>query len=172
MARRVPLFAGALVWLVGTLPGSALAAPPVLTQVVPQSYGYDLVGTGFGTDKTKVQVFEDTVQIPGSVIESVTNDRLKVRSKPKGIVRHKVRVSGQDSAPVSFTHTAAPAPSRRRTLTLPPLQATGHRPEAAPPRALTLSPLSATGHRPEAVPARILTLSPLSAEGYRPGGTP
>jgi hypothetical protein len=168
MASRARVCARILaIWLALT-PAAALAAPPVLTQVVPQSYGYDLVGSGFGTDKSKVQVFEGSTQLPGATIELVANDRIKVRSKPAGTIQHKVRVGGQDSPAVSFTHSGAPPAGAPRTLTLPPLQATGHRPEAAPPRTLTLSPLRATGHRAEAAPARTLTLSPLSAEGYRP----
>lgn len=78
-------------------------APPALTRIVPTSYGYDLIGTGFGLDKNKVQIFEGATQLTGSAVVSLAGDKIAVQSKPSGSVQHKVVVAGQSSG-LSFTH--------------------------------------------------------------------
>ena len=77
MAGRTRLVASILVILLGIIPGIALAAPPTLTQVVPQSYGYDLVGTEFGTSKSAVRVFEGSAQVAAGLIDSVAPGRIR-----------------------------------------------------------------------------------------------
>ena len=83
-------------------------APPALARVVPTSYGYDLIGTGFGIDKSKVQIFEGSAQLAASAVISLAGDKIAVQSKPSGSIQHKVVVAGQSSG-LSFTHAASGA---------------------------------------------------------------
>ena len=106
--------------LLGVVAGAA-AAPPILTRVEPTADGYALVGMGFGTDRSKVQVFEGATPVAPAAIASLTNDRIAVRSKPVGKVAHKVVVGGQASRVVVYNHPVprAALPSAPAKLAAP-----------------------------------------------------
>lgn len=156
-------------------------APLALTRVVPTSYGYDLIGTGFGIDKNKLQIFEGVTQLTGSAVISLAGDKIAVQSKPSGSVLHKIVVAGQSSG-LSYTHPVAskpPAPSDKpdaatvtsatapRRLALGSLSASGHRAETGSAKRVALGTLSASGHRDSIAPAKRLSLGALSAEGWK-----
>ena len=84
-----------------------LPAAPVLARVEPTADGYALVGKGFGTNRSRLQVFEGSTQV-GTLV-SLADDRIVVRSRPSGVVQHRVVVGGLPSATVVFTHRTAPA---------------------------------------------------------------
>jgi hypothetical protein len=78
--------------------------------------GYALIGSGFGLDKTKIQVFEGRFALPPSALVSNTNERIIVRSKPSGIIQHSVVVSGRASNALMWTHfTVSSLPSSKTT---------------------------------------------------------
>ena len=89
----------------GITAGAALAQP-TLSRVKQTDEGYELVGSGFGKDKARVQVFEGATQVAATAIVSVADDLIVVRSKPTGEVQLKVKVGGRESGPVSFTPAA------------------------------------------------------------------
>jgi hypothetical protein len=82
-----------------------LPAAPVLSRVERTPDGYALVGRGFGTDRSRLQVFEGNAQI-GTIV-SLAADRVVVRSQPSGTTQHRVVVGGLPSATLSFTHPVA-----------------------------------------------------------------
>ncbi len=80
--------------------------------------GYALIGSGFGLDKTKIQVFEGRFALPPSALVSNTNERIIVRSKPSGIIQHSVVVSGRASNALMWTHfMVSSLPSSKTTYT-------------------------------------------------------
>jgi hypothetical protein len=82
-----------------------LPAAPVLSRVERTTGGYALVGTGFGTDRSRVQVFEGSAQV--GTLTSLAYNRIEVRSQPSGTTQHRVVVGGLPSATLSFTHPVA-----------------------------------------------------------------
>ncbi len=79
---------------------------PILSRVESTTDGYALVGSGFGTDRNQVQVFEDSTQVPAASVVSVANDRIVVRSRPTRTVEIKVVVGRLASGVVRFTSAA------------------------------------------------------------------
>lgn len=125
-----------------------LLAQPNLSQIKSTADGYELTGRGFGRDKAKVQVFEGMTQVASAAIMSVADDLIVVRSKPNGMVQHRVVVGGQSST-MNFMHAAQQA-AARPALT-PAQSAAGGalpRPRAAVPsltQTVSTGPLSMTG---------------------------
>jgi hypothetical protein len=83
------------------------AAPPVLTGVRPTPDGYTLVGSGFGSDATRVAVYEGFSRV-STFATTVTPTSITVRSRPTGSIQHRVEVGGVSSAPLTF---AFPGPT-------------------------------------------------------------
>lgn len=111
---RLALFLNLIIFcLLPLTVGAAPASAPVLSRVVSTDEGYALVGSGFGTNKDQVQVFEGATQVPARAVVSVANDRIVVRSKPAGTIEHKVVVGRQASQVVRFTHGSAAATGPR-----------------------------------------------------------
>jgi len=85
---------------------------PALTGVEPTADGYVLVGRGFGTDASKVQVIQGHLRLHVSAVASVSDNRITLRLgesvRPRGATEHKVRVAGQESNVISYTHTPPP----------------------------------------------------------------
>ena len=104
MKRTMRIFA-ILAACIGMM-ASAASAQPSQLRVKPTADGYEIAGKGFGKDKAKVQVFEGMTQVPAASIISVTDDLIVVRSKPSGMIQHRVTI-GNQAATVSFTHIAA-----------------------------------------------------------------
>ena len=134
-----------------------LSAAPVLARVEPTADGYALVGKGFGTNRSRLQVFEGSTQV-GTLV-SLADDRIVVRSRPSGVVQHRVVVGGLPSATVVFTHRTAPAvvgsvgvssSELAKILQSPKVRALAAAP--TPPGVPTLRPGAAgpTGARPAA----------------------
>ena len=134
-----------------------LPAAPVLARVEPTADGYALVGKGFGTNRSRLQVFEGSTQV-GTLV-SLADDRIVVRSRPSGVVQHRVVVGGLPSATVVFTHRTAPAvvgsvgvssSELAKILQSPKVRALAAAP--TPPGVPTLRPGAAgpTGARPAA----------------------
>lgn len=139
---------GALVALL-IAAGPALGqAPPTVTRVELTADGYVLVGTGFGTDRTKVQVFEGAATVPATSLVSVANDRIVVRSKPTGPVQHKVVVAGRASGVISVTHAAEPVTRQTPSVTV---------------ASVTLSPATVTAGR--TVTGTVMLTGPAPKEG-------
>lgn len=109
VGARLPLALAASIevfWpLTMARPLVVLPAAPVLSRVERTPDGYALVGRGFGTDRSRLQVFEGNAQI-GTIV-SLANDRIVVRSQPSGTTQHRVVVGGLPSATLSFTHPVA-----------------------------------------------------------------
>lgn len=89
----------------------AAAAAPTISCVQLTADGYRLEGSGFGTDKTKVRVFENNRRV--DPVPPVTDKRIDVRSRPTGTVQVYVekevgKEKFERSSVVSFTY-AVPA---------------------------------------------------------------
>jgi len=148
---RILVLAGACLCICAT---TALAQP-TLMQVKLTADGYELAGKGFGRDKAKVQVFEGFNQVAPGAIVSVADNLIIVRSKPSGMVQHRVVVGGQAST-IGFMHSATqfggmakPAPGPAK---IPPGLAAARvmvRPPAVPSltQTLTTTQASMTGNR-------------------------
>ena len=98
-------------------PANAMLAPR-LTRLETMDDCYTLTGSGFGSDKSQVRVFEGRMALPPSAIVSVADDRIVARSRPAGIVQHSVTVSGRASNALIWSHpTVSVNRSPRETYT-------------------------------------------------------
>ncbi len=151
------------------------AEPPVLSRAERTAEGYGLIGRGFGTDQSKVQVFEGDAPVPASAIVSMADDRILVRSRVTGTIQHKIVVGGLSSQAITGNYPALPAisgpagiaptpptragsraPAPATTLSAPPAAAPG-----AGPKHITTPPLTLTGQRVN------MTTGPLTLTGLR-----
>lgn len=83
------------------------AAAPTIGRVERTADGYMLLGSGFGTDRGAIKVFEGDAEVTDRVTW-VAPTVIAVRSRPAGTVKHKV-VVGQQSSELTATHAAAAA---------------------------------------------------------------
>lgn len=104
---------------------TTLSAAPSLVSIEKTAGGYALLGRDFGNDPRQVQVIEGTRTLDPSTVTSVTNERIVVRSRPSGMIAHKVVVSGQPSNVLRFTHVAE---ATLATVTVNPAALAGGRP--------------------------------------------
>jgi hypothetical protein len=81
------------------------AVAPVLTRLDRTADGYVLVGRGFGTDRSKVVVWEGGVRVSDFAVVGVAPDRITVRSRPTGSVMHRVEVAGVASGSLGVSHS-------------------------------------------------------------------
>lgn len=79
-------------------------ARPVVLRVEPGPAGYVILGRCFGQDRAALRVYEGTAAVPTALVASMSDRRIEVRSKPQGIVQHKVGIGGVESNPVTATH--------------------------------------------------------------------
>lgn len=79
------------------------ATPPVLLRVEPTSDGYALVGRSFGSDPTRVIAYEGNARV-SSFAMTVTPERITVRSRPSGLIQHRVEVAGASSGVISASY--------------------------------------------------------------------
>lgn len=86
----------------------APAAAPIIAGITPTAQGYILTGRGFGTDRTKVSVAENSTVLPPGAILAVAENRISVLSRFTGTANIMVRVGAVLSPPVIFRRTPRP----------------------------------------------------------------
>ena len=79
-----------------------LAPPPTIAAISRSDLGYVIVGTGFGTDRSRLSIAEDARVVPTASIVTLTNNRIDVRSTPTSDVAIRVSVAGKTSNAVQF----------------------------------------------------------------------
>ncbi len=134
------------------------AEPPVLSRAERTAEGYALIGSRFGTDLSKVQVFEGEAPVPASAIVSMADDRILVRSKVTGTVQHKVVVGGLSSQAITGNYPPVPAISGPAGIAPTPPTRAGSRPPA-PATTLSAPPGAAPGAGPKHITTPALTLT-------------
>ena len=95
-----------LVFTVTTVP--ARAGTPRITAITPMQYGYMIYGAGFGADRNRVAVIENSSALQPSAVIAVSDDRVIVRSNTTGELTIAVRVGDQVSSPVAYEVGHAP----------------------------------------------------------------
>ncbi len=82
------------------------AIAPVLQRLdrSPDGSGYTLVGANFGSDRSRVAVYEGGARVSDFAVVSVAPNQITVRSRPTGQIAHRVEVGGVASASLSINH--------------------------------------------------------------------
>lgn len=90
---------------------------PTITRVQGASVigqGYVIVGTNFGLDRARVQVFENDTPAPANLIILWSPESVQVTRNLDGTFTHKVVVDGRTSNVVTHTHVPPPPPPSSR----------------------------------------------------------
>jgi hypothetical protein len=98
-----------LALVLATAAAPAWGGTPLITGITPLQYGYIVYGAGFGSDRGRVAVIENSSPLSPSAILAVSEDRILVRSGTGGEIAIAVRVGDQMSAPAFYAVGHAPA---------------------------------------------------------------